>query len=175
MNSSTYQLIEAAKIQEALGIKNPMEVPRLKAVVVNIGVGKIEKDRREQVAKLLGAISGRRPVATLARKSIAAFKIREGNLVGYKVTLRGEEMRRFIYKLVNVVLPRVRDFHGLKYSSFTKEGSMNIGIKDIAIFPEVRPEEVAQTFSLQVTISSTAKGDQVEPYYRLLGFPLEAK
>lgn len=172
MNQSTYKLIDDAAVREALGIKNAMETPRLTVGVVNIGVGKLEKDRREKVAELLQNITGRKPVGTVAKKSIAAFKVREGQLVGYKVTLRGEALRRFVYKLVNVVLPRTRDFHGLKKSSITKDGGCNIGIKDIAIFPEVRQDE-AQTVSLQVTLASTARGDQVEAYYRLLGFPLE--
>ena len=172
MNQSTYKLIDDAAVREALGIKNAMETPRLTVGVVNIGVGKLEKERREKVAELLQAITGRKPVPTLARKSIAAFKVREGQLVGYKVTLRGEALRRFVYKLVNVVLPRTRDFHGLKKTATTKDGGCNVGIKDIGIFPEVRPDE-AQSTSLHVTIASTAKGDLVDPYYRLLGFPLE--
>lgn len=172
MNQSTYKLIDDAAVREALGIKNAMETPRLTIGVVNIGVGKIEKERREKVAELLQSITGRKPVGTAARKSVAAFKVREGQLVGYKVTLRGEALQRFAYKLANVVLPRTRDFHGLKKSAVTKDGGLNIGIKDIAIFPEVRPDE-AQSTSLQVTFASTAKGDQAEAYYRLLGFPLE--
>lgn len=172
MKSTTYQLIDTAALGQALGIKNAMQLPRLKVGVVNIGVGKLEKERREKVAEMIGAITGRKPVGTLAKKSVAAFKVREGHLVGYKVTLRGAALRRFVYKLVNVVLPRSRDFHGLKRSAITKDGGCNIGIKDMAIFPEVRPDE-AQAVSMQVTIASTAKGDQVEPYYRLLGFPLE--
>lgn len=172
MPDTTYKLIDSAQVREALGVKNAMQTPRLRLAVVNIGVGKIEKERREKVAEMLAAITGRKPVTTVARKSIAAFKIREGNVVGYKVTLRGEAMERFIYKLVNIVLPRTRDFHGLKKSCLTAEGGCNIGIRDISIFPEIRPDE-AQSVSLQVTINSTAKGDLVEPFYRLLGFPLE--
>jgi len=172
MKQSTYQLIDGQAVREALDIKNVMETPRLTVGVVNIGVGKLEKERREKVAELLQAITGRKPVPTLAKKSIAAFKVREGQLVGYKVTLRGEALRRFVYKLTNIALPRTRDFHGLKITSVTREGGCNIGIKDISIFPEVKPDE-AQSTSLQVTLSSTAKGDRSEAYFRLLGFPLE--
>jgi large subunit ribosomal protein L5 len=142
-----------------LGITNPMALPRVGKVVVNVGVGRILKDskRVDEVVATLEAITGQKAVMTKARKAIAGFKTREGLEIGAKVTLHGERMWSFLDRLLQVALPRVRDFQGIPVTSIDQNGNANIGIKEQIIFPEIAPEKVQHLFPFQVTIVTTAK------------------
>ncbi len=154
---------------------NPHQEPRLVKAVINVGVGSIlEKDQRTKIASAVADIAGQKPVATKARKSIAAFKIREGNTVGYMVTVRGARLENLKNRIINIVLPRTRDFRGIKPGSVTDGGCLHLGIKDASIFPEIKPEQFARPVSLEVSFISTAKGkDASVAYFTSLGFPLE--
>ncbi len=167
------EVIPALKKQFKL--TNDLEVPRIKKIVINIGVGKYLKDSSqiEDVTNFLMTITGQKPAVTQARKSIAGFKIREGQQVGVKVTLRGKRMWDFIEKLVKVSLPRIRDFHGLKESAIDTGGNLNIGIKEHLIFPEILPEEVKRNYSLEIAIVTDIKDEKKgRELFKLLGFPL---
>jgi len=163
-------------LKKELGIENPMAVPRVGKIVVNIGTGKILKDakRVEDAIISLGVITGQKVVATRARKAIAGFKTREGLEVGARVTLHGKRMWDFLDRLVNVALPRVRDFQGIPRSAIDQSGNCNIGIKEHLVFPEIVAEKVQNIFSFQINIVTTAKNRQEgEVLFRLLGLPLE--
>ena len=168
----------ATQMKKEFSYSSVMEVPRIKKVVVNVGIGKMIKDgdKIEEVVSSLQTITGQKPVKTKARKAIAGFKIREGQEVGVKVTLRGARMWQFIDRLVTATLPRTRDFQGISKKSVDSKGNINIGIKEHTIFPEISPEKVRHTFGLQVTISTTAIS-QAEglALFKLLGFPLKSE
>ncbi len=140
---------------------NPMEVPRLQKIVLNIGVGEALTNGRaiEAATRDLTVISGQKPVVTLARKSIAGFKLREGNPIGTAVTLRGARMYHFLDRLVNTALPRIRDFRGLARRGLDGRGNYTIGIREQIIFPEIDYNEIDKIRGLQVTIATTAKND----------------
>ena len=140
---------------------NPMEVPRLQKIVLNIGVGEALTNGRaiESATRDLTVISGQKPVVTLARKSIAGFKLREGNPIGTAVTLRGPRMYHFLDRLVNTALPRIRDFRGLARRGLDGRGNYTIGIREQIIFPEIDYNEIDKIRGLQVTIATTAKND----------------
>lgn len=162
-------------LKEALGVQNPMAVPHLAKVVVNAGIGRFLKDSKhvEEVVKSLESITGQKVLLTKARKAIAGFKIREGLEVGARVTLHGARMWDFLDRLINVALPRVRDFQGLPISNVDTYGNCNIGIKDHSVFPEIVPEKVQHIFGFQITIVTTAKDKPTgESLFRLLGMPL---
>lgn len=161
-------------LQKELGLTNIEATPRIKGVVLNVGVGRIvEKEARQKVAEFLGRIAGQKPVPTKARKSVAAFKIREGNVVGYKVTLRGPKMYRFLDKLIHVSLPRTRDFRGIKKTAVSNSG-ISLGIRDIAIFPDIKPEELKESQGIQVNIIlSNINQETVNKVAQYLGLPLE--
>lgn len=154
---------------------NPFEQPHLLKAVVNVGVGSVlEKEQRAKIATVIQSIAGQKTVPTKARKSVAAFKIRAGNTVGYMATLRGARMNNLKDRLINIVMPRTRDFRGIKASSVTEQGCLNIGIKDASIFPEVKPETLTAPVSLEITFVSTAKGrNEAISYFKTLGFPIE--
>ncbi len=161
-----------------LGLKSIMAVPRLEKVVINVGVGKGLKDEKyiEAVESTLVRITGQKPIRTKAKKSIAAFKIREGNTVGLKVTLRGQRMYDFIEKLINVSLPRVRDFQGLKVNSFDGHGNYTLGIKEHIIFPEIKADEVENLHGLEIVIVTTTNSDELAKKLLLaLKFPFSKK
>ena len=163
-------------LKKELGIENPMAIPRIGKIVVNIGTGKILKDskRVEDAIASLEVITGQKVVATKARKAIAGFKTREGLEVGARVTLHGDRMWAFLDRLVNVALPRVRDFQGIPKSSIDQSGNCNIGIKEHLVFSEIVAEKVQHVFSFQVNIVTTAKNrKEGEALFRLLGLPLE--
>ncbi|HRY82655.1 MAG TPA: 50S ribosomal protein L5 [Candidatus Moranbacteria bacterium] len=180
MNSirEKYKKEVVPQMKKEFNLSNDLEVPRIKKVVVNVGVGKFLKDSNqiEDIAKSISTITGQKPLSTKSKKSIAGFKIREGLEVGMKVTLRGERMWNFVEKLVQAALPRVKDFHGLKDSAVDASGNLNIGIKEHLIFPEILPEEVKNIFSLEVTIVTDAH-DRAKglTLFKLLGFPMEVK
>ena len=166
------------KMKKELNLSNDFEVPKIKKVVVNVGIGKFLKDSAqvEDITKTLTVITGQKPLPTKAKKSIAGFKTREGLEIGMKVTLRGERMWSFIERLVKAALPRVKDFHGLKTSAVDTSGNLNIGIKEQLIFPEILPEQVKNTFSLEVTVVTDAQ-DRAKglALVKSLGFPMEIK
>ncbi|PIP28612.1 MAG: 50S ribosomal protein L5 [Candidatus Moranbacteria bacterium CG23_combo_of_CG06-09_8_20_14_all_35_22] len=166
------------EMKKKFNLSNDFEVPKIKKVVVNVGIGKFLKDSAqvEEISKAISTITGQKPLLTKSKKSIAGFKIREGLEVGMKVTLRGKRMWDFIEKLVKATIPRVKDFHGLKNSAFDSRGNLNIGIKEHIIFPEILPEEVKNIFSLEVTVVTDAKDkNKGLELFKLLGFPMEIK
>ncbi|MFA5993610.1 MAG: 50S ribosomal protein L5 [Parcubacteria group bacterium] len=168
------QVVSEMKTQ--FGFKSALQVPRIDKVVINVGIGKFIKDSAlvEDVKKTIITIAGQKPVMAQAKKSIAGFKIREGQEVGIKATLRGKRKWDFIEKLVNVAIPRVRDFQGIKESAVDAGGNFNYGIKEHTIFSEIMPENVKNTVSFQVTITTTAKNkEEGLALFRLMGFPLK--
>ncbi len=164
------------KMQKDLNKANIMQIPRIEKVVINTGIGRITKES-EKVAEVydsLTAICGQAPIKTKVQKSIAGFKVREGQDVGIKVTLRGLKMWDFLTRLVNISLPRIRDFRGLKISTVDSNGNLNIGIVDHTVFPEIIAEKVKYIFGLQITVVSTAENkEEGELLFRELGFPLK--
>jgi len=177
---STKEQYESIKQQlmQDVGADNVMNTPRITKVVVNVGIGRIikESDRVQEVFDAIRDITGQLPVKTLAKKSIAGFKIREGQAVGIKVTLRGQRMWDFLTRLVGGALPRVRDFQGIAVSAIDQSGNLNIGIKEHTVFPEIIAERVRTIFSLQVTVSCDASSkEDAEKMYRTLGFPLQKR
>lgn len=161
-------------LQQTLGYRNRLAVPRLKKVTINVGIGKNIKDVKiaEIVSSSLERITGQKSVPTKAKQSISNFKIREGQVVGYVVTLRGNRMYDFVDKLVTITLPRVRDFRGLDAKSIDRQGNLSIGFREHMAFPEIKADEVEKIHGLQVTITSNAKTQAAGlEFYRLLGFP----
>ena len=149
------------ELQEELGLKNPMEVPRVTKISVNMGVGEAKTDAKllDDAAAELATITGQKPKITRARKSIAAFKLREGMAVGCTVTLRGTRMYEFLDRLVSIALPRIRDFRGIRPKSFDGRGNMSLGIREQIIFPEIDYDSITQTRGLDITITTTARND----------------
>ncbi len=137
-----------------LNLANAHQVPRLEKIIVNIGLGKAKDDKKlmEIATNTLTKITGQKPVETVARMSIATFKLREGNKVGLKVTLRGDRMYEFLDRLLTVVLPRLRDFHGVSYKAFDKQGNYSLGMTDQSVFPELSFEETTTTHGLQAVM-----------------------
>jgi large subunit ribosomal protein L5 len=173
------QYNEALKgeLTKEFGYANPMQVPRLDKVVLNMGIGEAVGDAKkvQAAAADLGLITGQRPVITRARKSIAGFKLREGMPIGVKVTLRKNRMYEFIDRLVNIALPRVRDFRGLNAKSFDGRGNYSLGIKEHIIFPEVDYDKVEQVLGLDVVICTTAEtDDEARALLRGLNFPFRS-
>jgi large subunit ribosomal protein L5 len=164
-------------LMERFGYRNVMEVPTLKKIVINMGVGDAVADPKAldgAVADLM-AITGQRPVVTRAKKSVAAFKIRTGMRIGAKVTLRGERMYHFLDKLINVSLPRIRDFRGLSPSSFDGRGNYSLGIREQLVFPEIDYDKIDKIRGMDIVIVTTAKTDE-EGYelLRALGMPFRS-
>lgn len=150
-------------LEKNLGTTNPMNVPKIEKVVLNMGIGTYIRTGNKDYTVLqehLALISGQAPVVKLARKAISNFKLRAGMPVGLTVTLRGENMYVFLDKLVNVVLPRVRDFRGISPKSFDTEGNYNFGIKEHTIFPEVPQDDVVKNHGIQITVKTTAKNKE---------------
>lgn len=149
----------AKDLQKELALKNINEVPRLEKVVVNSGLGRAKDDKKllEAATNTLRKITGQQPVETVARNSIAGFKLREGNKVGLKVTLRGDRMYEFLDRLVNLVLPRLRDFHGVSLRAFDRQGNYSIGFTEQSVFPELSFEETTTQHGLQVIFVINAK------------------
>lgn len=165
-------------LKSELGKRNILETPKVEKVVVSVGVGNQKDDDKaiEKIASELSKITGQKAKLNKSRKAVSAFKLRIGQPVGLTTTLRGERMYDFLDKLVNVALPRVRDFRGLNRSAFDKSGNYSIGVKEYMIFPEVKYEEVTTLFGLQINIKTTAKNDaDAEALLLKLGFPFEKK
>lgn len=164
------------QLKEKFGYKNDLQVPKIEKVVLNAGVGKGLKDKDfiETVESTLTRITGQKPVATKAKKSISNFKIREGMVVGMMVTLRGQKMWNFIEKLIAVALPRIRDFQGLSLKSLDKQGNFNIGIKEHIAFPEIKADEIEKLHGLEIAIITTAKTKKEgQALLKSLGFPFK--
>ncbi len=156
-----YNLVVKQTLIEEFSYKNPMQVPKLQKIVVNMGVGEAGREPKKidgAVADLT-AITGQKPIVTKARQSIANFKLREGMIIGCKVTLRGDRMYEFLDRLVNVALPRVRDFHGVPATSFDGRGNYSLGLKEQIVFPEIDYDAVDQVRGLNVVIVTTARTD----------------
>ena len=168
----------AAELQKELELANPHQVPRLEKIVVNVGLGRAKDDKKiiETASNTIRKITAQEPIDTLAKNSIAGFKLREGNKIGIKVTLRGNQMYEFADRLINIVLPRLRDFHGVKLSAFDKSGNYSIGFTDQSVFPELTFEETTTAHGLQVVF--VVKAQDVNASKALLtklGMPFEKK
>ncbi len=150
------------KLTEQFSYKNPMQVPTIDKVVINMGVGEGVNDRKkvEQAAADLALIAGQKAVITKARKSIATFKVREGQPIGCKVTLRKTRMYEFVDRLINIALPRVRDFRGLNPKSFDGRGNYTLGIKEHIVFPEIDYDKAAEIWGMDITVCTTARSDE---------------
>lgn len=150
-----------AAIKSEFGYKNDMQIPRLDKIVLNMGVGEAVKDTKKvkQAAEELGQIAGQKAVITKAKKSIAGFRVREEMPLGCKVTLRGDRMYEFLDRLINVALPRVRDFRGVKGTSFDGRGNYAMGLKEHIVFPEINFDKVDEVLGMDIIICTTAKTD----------------
>jgi large subunit ribosomal protein L5 len=149
------------KLIEQFGYKNKMQVPTLQKIVLNMGIGEAVNDRKkvEQAAEAMAAIAGQKPVITKSRKSIATYKLRDGQAIGCKVTLRKSRMYEFLDRLVNIALPRVRDFRGLNPKSFDGRGNYSLGIKEHIIFPEIDYDKAQEVWGMDITVCTSAKTD----------------
>lgn len=166
----------AAKLKEELGLKNVMEVPRITKITLNMGVGEALSDKKlmDNAVADLEKLSGQKVVITKARKSIAGFKVREGWPIGCKVTLRAERMWDFLDRLVDVAIPRIRDFRGLNPKSFDGRGNYSMGVREQIIFPEINYDKVDKVRGLDITITTTARNnDEGRALLTALGFPFK--
>ena len=166
----------APALAKELGLENPMAVPRLHKVVVNMGVGEATQNTKmmDPLVNDLGQIAGQKPVITRAKKSIAAFKVREGMAIGAMVTLRGDRMYEFVDRLINIALPRVLDFRGVSTKSFDGRGNYTLGLRDQLIFPEIDYSKVDKLKGMNVTIVTTAKDDnQARALLKHMGMPFK--
>lgn len=164
----------APALKEELSIDNVMEVPTVQKIVVNVGVGDALENPKalDEVVRDLTAITGQRPVVTKAKKSIASFKLREGRIIGAKVTLRGDRMWAFLDRLVNVALPRVRDFRGISADAFDGRGNYTLGLQEQLIFPEISYDDVSILRGMEVSIVTTAENDdQARALLSKIGMP----
>ncbi|MGI5881958.1 MAG: 50S ribosomal protein L5 [Dethiobacteria bacterium] len=164
-------------LMEHFSYKNIMQVPRLEKVVVNMGVGEGKENPKllDAAAGDMALITGQKPIITKAKNSIASFKLREGMSVGCKVTLRGKTMYDFVTKLINVALPRVRDFRGISPKSFDGRGNYSLGLKEQIIFPEIEYDKIEKIQGMDITIVTTAKNDEeARELLKLIGMPFRA-
>lgn len=164
------------ELKDELKLKNIYQAPKLEKIVLNIGLGRAKDEKRllEVGANTLRKITGQQPIETVSRMSIASFKLREGNKIGLKVTLRGQQMYEFADRFINIILPRLRDFHGVSAKSFDKQGNFSIGLTDQSVFPELSYEDTATAHGLQVIFAINTKSPE---HSRLLleklGMPFE--
>jgi len=164
------------RLKEKFSYDNVMQAPKLEKVVLNVGFGRHAKDKAyiQSVKEGITAISGQKPVLTKARKSISAFKIREGMTIGCAVVLRGQRMYDFVEKLVNVTFPRVRDFRGISEKHVDRSGNMTVGFKEHTAFPEIKVDDVENTYGLEVCLATSAKTkEEGLELFKLLGFPFK--
>ncbi|MHB8145986.1 MAG: 50S ribosomal protein L5 [Vulcanimicrobiaceae bacterium] len=171
-----YQGAVRKQLQDTFSYANPHQIPKLEKVVINMSVGEAITNPKALDSALaeLVAISGQKPVVAKAKKSIAAFKLREGMNIGAKVTLRGERMYVFLDKLFNIVLPRIRDFRGLPAKSFDGRGNYNLGLKEQLVFPEINFDKVDKARGMDITIVTTAKSDEeAAEFLSAMGLPLQ--
>ena len=176
--SKDYKNNIAKDLLKELEIKNKHQVPKLEKIVISIGMGKQKDDKRafEVAENTLLKITGQKPINTYAKVSIASFKLREGNKIGMKVTLRGDRMYEFLDRFVNLVLPRLRDFHGVSLKSFDARGNYSIGLNDQSIFPELSYEETTNTHGMQITlIINSINSEHSKALLTKFGMPFEKK
>lgn len=165
-----------AELKKELTLKNVHEAPVLEKIVVNIGLGRGKDDKKlmETAANTLRKITGQQPIDTVAKKSIASFKLREGNKIGLKVTLRGDYMYEFMDRLINIVLPRLRDFHGVKLQAFDKSGNYSIGLPDQSVFPELTFDETTTVHGMQIVFVIDARSPlHARTLLQKFGMPFE--
>ena len=165
-----------AQLLEQLGVKNVMEIPRITKITINMGVGAASADKKLLDGALsdMQAIAGQKPVLTLARKSIAGFKIRDGWPIGCKVTLRGDRMYEFLDRLISIAIPRIRDFRGFSSKSFDGRGNYSMGLKEQIVFPEIDFDKIDRIRGLDITITTTARSDdEGRALMRAFGFPFK--
>jgi large subunit ribosomal protein L5 len=172
------------EMKKIFNYKNDLAVPSIEKVVINLGIGKILNSTDpanrgkviENISSEIALISGQKPIIAKSKKAVAGFKIRKNSPVGLKVTLRRKRMYDFLDRLINIVIPRMRDFQGIKEKSIDKSGNLTIGIREYIIFPEIQPEKAKNIFGLEVTIITNAKTrKEAVELFRLLGFPLALK
>ncbi|NMA60921.1 MAG: 50S ribosomal protein L5 [Firmicutes bacterium] len=172
-----YETEVVPAMMERFGYQNIMEVPRFDKIVLNIGVGEAVGDPKalEAAVRDLEAISGQKPIITHAKKSVAAFKLREGMAIGCKVTLRGERMYEFLDRLISITLPRIRDFRGVSAKSFDGRGNYSIGLREQIVFPEIEYDKIDKVRGLNIVIGTTAETDE-EAYelLKLMGMPFRS-
>lgn len=176
MNATATQKQTYEALKGELGFTNVMQAPKVLKIVVSTGVGKVSKDKKriELVVDRLTRITGQAPAPRAAKKAVANFKSRAGDVIGYQVTLRGAHMRSFLSKLINIVFPRVKDFRGIKSSSIDEMGNITIGFKEHTVFPETSDEESKDIFGLAITITTSAKNKkEAEAFLRHIGVPLQ--
>jgi large subunit ribosomal protein L5 len=173
-----YQKEVAPALLKTFSLKNVMQVPGIEKVVINIGMGEALDNPKalEAAVSDLAQITGQKPVMTKAKKSVANFKLREGRLIGTKVTLRGDRMWAFLDRLLNVALPRVRDFRGVSANAFDGRGNYTLGLKDQLVFPEIEYDKIDKVRGMEITIVTSAKNDdQARALLQLLGMPFSKK
>lgn len=181
MSSTLYKEFKSSmvgKMQEELGLSSPVLVPRLEKVVVSMGLGEASRDKKvlESALEDLALITGQKPIRTLAKRAEAGFKIRAGMVVGAKVTLRREKMFVFVEKLINIAIPRIRDFRGFSYKSFDGSGNYSVGIEEQILFPEINPDKVTRQQGMNVTFCvKNGRDGKGELLLRTLGFPLKKR
>ena len=166
------QIVKA--MTDKFGYKNRLEVPKLEKITLNMGVGEASQDKKKvtTAAAEMELIAGQKPVITKAKKSIAQFKLREGMPIGCKVTLRREQMYEFLDRLVNIAIPRIRDFRGLNPKSFDRQGNYSMGVSEQIIFPEISYDKIEKVRGMDIIITTTAKtDDEARELLRLFGFP----
>ena len=172
-----YKTTVVPQLMERLGVKNPMAVPRFVKVTVNMGVGEAIADRKvlEHAMNDLARITGQKPVPTKARISVASFKVREGFPIGCKVTLRRERMYEFLDRLINIAIPRIRDFRGFSARAFDGRGNYNIGIREQIIFPEINYDQIDALRGMDIAITTTAENDEAgRALLEAFNFPLRS-
>ena len=166
------------KLKEELGVSNSMSVPKIEKITINMGLGSALGDKKilESALEELGLISSQKPMTCLARKSVASFKLREGNAIGCKVTLREERMYEFLDRLVNVPIPRIRDFRGLNDKSFDGRGNYNMGITEQIVFPEIEFDKVTKVRGMDIAITTNAKNDEdAKNLLAMFNFPFKGE
>lgn len=172
-----YNNVYRKELQKELGLTNVNQVPKLEKIVINVGLGKAKDDKKmiEVATNTIRKITGQQPVETIAKKSIASFKLREGNKIGLKVTLRGNKMYEFMDRIITLVIPRLRDFHGVSSSAFDKQGNYSLGLKDQSVFPELSFEETTTLHGMQINfVIINADGNtQAQALLTKFGMPFQ--
>jgi large subunit ribosomal protein L5 len=171
-----YNSAYAAELMKELGLANANQVPKLEKITLNVGLGKAKDDKKviEAANNTLLKITGQKPLETIAKTSIAGFKLREGNKIGMKVTLRGDRMYEFLDRLVTIVLPRLRDFHGVKGSAFDRQGNFSLGMVDQSVFPELTFDETTTAHGLQAVFTIKSESpEHSKALLQKLGMPFE--
>ena len=170
-----YEKIVVPEMKKKFGYKNNLAVPKIIKVAVATGIGSMKDEEKKKIIESsLAAITGQKSVPNIAKKSIATFKTREGMVIGHSVTLRGNRMYDFLEKLVNVTIPRIRDFRGLDPKAIDTQGNFTIGFKEHTVFPETASDDVRKAFGLGVTIATTTKNkEEAFEFFKLMGFPFK--